>query len=120
MRQTIKVIETNMAYRRYLGFGFHTEVPHLSTFGKNYERRYHERGVFEDIFYHILKEIMDRGLLSADHVFVDSTHVKASAKEKHGMRWTTLRGLKKLSMQAMLTFAAMNLKKLATWTWQVA
>ncbi|WP_438823178.1 hypothetical protein [Peribacillus butanolivorans] len=26
------------------------------------------------------------------------------------MRWTTLRGHKKLSMQAMLTFAAMNLK----------
>jgi hypothetical protein len=43
--------------------------------------------------------------------------VFADAKEKHGMRWTTLRGLKKLSMQAMLTFAAMNLKKLATWTW---
>ncbi|WP_434547778.1 transposase [Peribacillus frigoritolerans] len=39
------------------------------------------------------------------------------AKEKHGMRWTTLRGLKKLSMQAMLTFAAINLKKMATWTW---
>ncbi|WP_185113124.1 transposase, partial [Peribacillus simplex] len=44
--------------------------------------------------------------------------VFADAKEKHGMRWTTLRGLKKLSMQAMLTFAAMNLKKMATWTWQ--
>ncbi|WP_179301714.1 transposase, partial [Neobacillus jeddahensis] len=44
----------------------------------------------------------------------------ADAKEKHGMRWTTLRGLKKLSMQAMLTFAAMNLKKMATWTWQPA
>ncbi|MFB5936846.1 transposase, partial [Peribacillus frigoritolerans] len=36
----------------------------------------------------------------------------------HGMRWTTLRGLKKLSMQAMLTFAAINLKKMANWTWQ--
>lgn len=43
--------------------------------------------------------------------------VFADAKEKHGMRWTTLRGLKKLSMQAMLTFASMNLKKMVTWTW---
>jgi hypothetical protein len=43
--------------------------------------------------------------------------VFADAKEKHGMRWTTLRGLKKLSMQAMLTFVAMNLKKMANWTW---
>ncbi|WP_230303367.1 transposase, partial [Peribacillus simplex] len=47
------------------------------------------------------------------------THVEeADAKEKHGMRWTTLRGLKKLSMQAMLTFAAINLKKMANWTWR--
>ncbi|MED3712417.1 transposase, partial [Peribacillus frigoritolerans] len=44
--------------------------------------------------------------------------VFADAKEKHGMRWTTLRGLKKLSMQAMLTFAAINLKKMANWTWR--
>jgi hypothetical protein len=36
-----------------------------------------------------------------------------------GKAWYAMdnpKGLKKLSMQAMLTFAAMNLKKLATWT----
>jgi transposase len=82
MRQTIKEIETNMSYRWFLGFGFHTVVPHFSTFGKNYERRYQGTGVFEDIFYHILKEIMKKGLLSADHIFVDSTHVKASANKR--------------------------------------
>lgn len=36
--------------------------------------------------------------------------VFAELKHKHGLRWTTLRGKKKLSMQAMLVFAAMNLK----------
>ncbi|URT72318.1 transposase [Cytobacillus firmus] len=36
---------------------------------------------------------------------------------KHVMRWTALRGLKKLSAQAMLTFATINLKKMASWTW---
>ncbi|WP_235588775.1 transposase, partial [Sporosarcina koreensis] len=40
MRQTIKEIETNVAYRCFLGYGFHTEVPHFSTFGKNYVRRF--------------------------------------------------------------------------------
>jgi hypothetical protein len=59
------------------------------------------------------KEINAKGKETIERVFAD-------AKEKHGMRWTTLRGLKKMSMQAMLTFAALNLKKLATWTWQVA
>jgi hypothetical protein len=42
-----------------------------------------------------------------ERVFVDM-------KEKHGMRWTTLRGLEKVSIQAMLVFSCMNLKKLAT------
>lgn len=51
MRQTIKEIETYMAYRWFLGFGFHTEVPHFSTFGKNYERRFKDTDVFEHIFY---------------------------------------------------------------------
>lgn len=82
MRQTIKEIETNMAYRWFLGFGFHSEVPHFSTFGKNYERRFQDTDIFEQIFYRILKEIADKGLLSADHVFIDSTHVKASANKR--------------------------------------
>ncbi|WP_373691277.1 transposase [Peribacillus frigoritolerans] len=43
-------------------------------------------------------------------VFVD-------AKDKHDMRKTALRGIKKLPMQVMLTFAAINLKNLANWTW---
>ena len=82
MRQTIKEIETNVAYRWFLGFGFHTEVPHFSTFGKNYVRRFENTDVFEQIFYRILKEIVDEGLLSADHIFIDSTHVKASANKR--------------------------------------
>ncbi|MGX8238815.1 transposase, partial [Exiguobacterium undae] len=43
--------------------------------------------------------------------------VFADAKEKHGMRWARYRGLKKTTLQAMLTFSALNLKKLANWSW---
>ena len=42
----------------------------------------------------------------------------ADAKEKHGMRWTKYRGLEKVATHTMLVFAAMNLKKLATWLWK--
>lgn len=38
MRKTIEEVDTNMAYRLFLGYGFHDKVPHFSTFGKNYER----------------------------------------------------------------------------------
>ncbi len=41
--------------------------------------------------------------------------VFADAKEKHGLNYTTLRGNAKVTIQALLTFACMNLKKLAIW-----
>lgn len=82
MRQTINEIETNAAYRWFLGFSFQDKVPHFSTFGKNYERRFKDTDLFEQIFYRILREAADRKLLSPDHVFIDSTHVKANANKK--------------------------------------
>ncbi|KML37801.1 IS1182 family transposase [Cytobacillus firmus] len=82
MRQTIEELKTNMAYRWFLGYGFHDKVPHFSTFGKNYERRFKNTDLFEQIFYRILKTAAEKNLISAEHVFVDSTHVKASANKR--------------------------------------
>src|SRR4051812_45931678 len=82
MRKTIEEIETNMAYRWFLGYGFHDKVPHFSTFGKNYERRFKDTDLFEQIFYRILMTAANKKLISAEHVFVDSTHVKASANKR--------------------------------------
>jgi len=39
-RQTIKEIETNIAYRWFLGYDFTQPMPHFTTFGKNYVRRF--------------------------------------------------------------------------------
>ena len=44
--------------------------------------------------------------------------VFADAKVKHGLRFTQYRGLARLKMQVLLTFACMNLKKLARWKWK--
>jgi hypothetical protein len=41
--------------------------------------------------------------------------VFADAKEKHAMRYTRMSGLEKIKLQVTLTFACMNLKKLAMW-----
>ena len=43
--------------------------------------------------------------------------VFADAKEKHAMRYTQYRGLAQVTNWVKLKFAAMNLKKLATWKW---
>ena len=36
MRQTIKDIEVNTAYRWFLGLSLDDKVPHFTTYGKNY------------------------------------------------------------------------------------
>ena len=79
MRQTIREIDTNVAYRWYLGFGFHDKVPHFSTFGKNYARRFSDGQLFEEIFEHILEIAMSHGLIDTSALYIDSTHIKANA-----------------------------------------
>lgn len=46
--------------------------------------------------------------------------VFADMKEKHGLRYTQYRGIGKVRNEVMLTFACMNLKKLASWKWRAA
>lgn len=60
MRQTIKEIEMNVAYRWFLGLDMLDAVPHFSTFGKNYTRRFRD----------------------TEQSFVDSIHVKVCANSK--------------------------------------
>jgi transposase len=82
MRQTIKEIEVNMAYRWFLGLELYDTVPHFSTFGKNYTRRFKDTDLFEQIFRHILEECYRFKLIDPTEVFVDATHVKARANNK--------------------------------------
>ena len=82
MRQTIQEIKVNNAYRWFLGLSLHDTVPHFSTFGKNYTRRFKDTDLFERIFQKILSECMEAGLVDETVVFVDSTHVKARANSK--------------------------------------
>lgn len=82
MRQTMKEIEVNVAYRWFLGLDFYDSVPHFSTFGKNYKRRFAGTDLFEQIFMRILLQCMQQGLVDTSTMFVDSTHVKACANRK--------------------------------------
>ena len=79
MRQTIHEIEVNLAYRWFLGLDMYDKVPHFSTFGKNYTRRFKGTDLFEQIFSKILQECINAGLVDPSEVFIDATHVKACA-----------------------------------------
>lgn len=79
MRKTIKEIEVNLAYRWYLGYGLYEDIPHFSTFGKNYTRRFKDTDLFQKIFSRILMEVDACGFLDTESLFIDGTHIKASA-----------------------------------------
>lgn len=82
MRQTMKEIEVNVAYRWFLGLDMLDPVPHFSTFGKNYTRRFKDTDLFEQIFSKILEDCMKYKLVNTEQIFVDATHVKACANSK--------------------------------------
>lgn len=82
MRQTIKEIEVNLAYRWYLGYSMTEAIPHFSTFGKNYARRFEGTDLFEDIFKTIVNEIIKCGFIDTENIFIDGTHIKACANHK--------------------------------------
>ena len=54
-----------------------------------------------------LKNLIFGGWFSFGKMILSISH--------HGLRYTMMRGLEKVKMQATFTFACMNLKKLAIW-----
>ncbi|MEX5397081.1 IS1182 family transposase [Streptococcus sp. ZJ93] len=79
MRQTMKEIEVNTAYRWFLGLTLEDKVPHFTTYGKNYSRRFQDKQVISAIFNRVLSQALMSGLVDPSEIFVDGTHIKAAA-----------------------------------------
>lgn len=85
MRQTIQEIQVNVAYRWFLGLSLTDPVPHFSTFGKNYKRRFEGTSIAQQIFSQILTQCLEANVIDAKAIFIDGTHVKACA---NGRKYT--------------------------------
>lgn len=86
MRRTVRECEVNMAYRWFLGYDLLESVPHFSTFGKNYLRRFEGTDIFERIFSRILDEAISCKLVDTNVIYIDGTHIKANANTKKNMK----------------------------------
>ncbi len=86
MRQTIKEIQVNMAYRWFLGLDITQKVPHFSTFGKNYTRRFKDTDLFEQIFTKILEECFKYDFIDPTITYIDATHIKACANKNKAIK----------------------------------
>ena len=81
MRQTCKKIKVDAEYRWFLGIPFGTDTPHFSTFSKNYERRFKDSDIFEEIFIEIVNQAIKYNLVDGTTFYTDSTHKKANANK---------------------------------------
>ena len=63
MRKTCEEIKVNIAYRWFLGISIYEDVPNYSTWSKNYQRRYKDSEVFDQIFNHIIRHGIDNGFI---------------------------------------------------------
>ena len=120
--QPLKYSTTNRdGYREY------KSDPNICAACPTRERCTHSRGCIKTVQRHIWKdyeELADdarytpayRDLYKRRKETIERAF--ADAKEKHAMRYTQYRGLAQVTNWVKLKFAAMNLKKLATWKWR--
>ncbi|MDR0326183.1 MAG: IS1182 family transposase [Oscillospiraceae bacterium] len=80
LRQTVKEIEVNIAYRWFLGMGIDTAVQHFATVSYAFATRFPGE-LCEKIFAWILEAAVAKKYVRAETVFIDGTHIKASANK---------------------------------------
>jgi transposase len=78
-RELEQEVNLNIAYRWFLGLDLTDSVPDHSTFSQNRRRRFKDSTVFQEIFDHIVKLCIEKGLVTGEVIVTDSTHIKASA-----------------------------------------
>ena len=80
LRQTHREIQVNPAYRWSLGYGLLDEIPHFATVSYAFCKRFPPE-LSEEIFAHILNKAINNRMIDLSAVFIDGTHIKASANK---------------------------------------
>lgn len=81
LRKTVKEIDVNIAYRWFLGYGFLDNIPHFATISYNFCNRFPPE-LYEEIFKRILNKAINNRMVDTSIIFIDGTHIKASANNK--------------------------------------
>lgn len=81
LRQTVREVDMNIAYRWFIGYDIDTPIPHFATISYAFANRFPSE-VFSEIFTWILEAVVEKGFVKAEMVFIDATHIKANANRK--------------------------------------
>lgn len=80
-RQLEREIQTNLAYRWFLGLGLTDKVPDHTTISWNRRTRFKDTNIFQDIFDEIVLQAIEHRMVGGRVLVSDSTHVKANANK---------------------------------------
>ena len=81
LRQTYQRIQDTLSYRWFLGYGLLDEIPHFATVSYAFCKRFPEE-LTQEIFEHILNKALNSRMVDPSVIFIDGTHIKASANKK--------------------------------------
>ena len=81
LRQTYQRIQDTNSYRWFLGYGLLETIPHFATVSYAFCKRFPDE-LTTEIFEHILNKALNNRMLDPSAVFIDGTHIKASANKK--------------------------------------
>jgi len=81
-RQLEREIQTNIAYRWFLGLNLGDPVPDHTTISWNRRTRFKDTTIFQDIFDEIVLLAMNHRMVGGRVLMTDSTHLKANANKK--------------------------------------
>ncbi|HWP52331.1 MAG TPA: IS1182 family transposase [Clostridia bacterium] len=83
LRQTHQRIKDTLSYRWFLGYSLLDEIPHFATVSYAFCKRFPPE-LATEIFEHILNKAINNRMIDPSSIFIDGTHIKASAnKKKH-------------------------------------
>ena len=81
LRQTHREIEVNLSYRWFLGYGLLDSIPHFATVSYAFCKRFPAE-LTDEIFEHILNKAINNRMVDPSVIYIDGTHIKASANKK--------------------------------------
>ena len=83
LRQTHQRIEDTLSYRWFLGYNLMEKIPHFATVSYAFCKRFPPE-LATEILDHILNKALNNKMVDPSIIFIDGTHIKASAnKKKH-------------------------------------
>ncbi len=80
-RRLEQEIQTNLAYRWFLGLGLTERVPDHTTISWNRRTRFKDTTIFQDVFDEIVLQAIQHRMVGGRVLVSDSTHIKANANK---------------------------------------